>query len=163
MDRALLANNYSDFSAYEFQLEGPVPLASTGAVTPNRTLSGESLQTLHNVAAQTQWLAFGLDLKQDQTSFVFVWPKGELAPARYVSELAALEVGEIAEFLCQFPFAHCENTYFNEAWWRALGDADRGVLEVLTANTNPYYSPPEYQLDRGMAGWRLASHGEVTV
>jgi hypothetical protein len=163
MDRALLASDYTDFSAYEFRLEGPVPLASTGAITPNRTLTGEALQTLHISAARMQWLAFGLDVRQNGASFVFLWSRDDSAPARYIGEVAGLQREKIAEFLCQFPFAHCENTYFKEDWWQALSGPDRAFLENLMANSNPYYSPPEYQLNRRAAPWRITSHGEVNV
>ena len=163
MDRALLAADYTRFVAYEFRLEGTVPLASAGAITPNQTLLGEQLQTLHAPMSRTQWLAFGVDLRQNGASFVFLWSRDDLAPARYVEAVLRLRGEEIAEFLVQFPFAHCENTYFNEDWWQALSEPDRTFLEHLMGNTNPYYSPPVYQLNRHMAPWRIASHGEVNT
>jgi hypothetical protein len=157
MDQALALADYSAFSAREFRLEGSFDVAATGAITPNRTPSGVPLQVLHDVQAETQWLAFGVDLRDTGASVVFVWFDGQPAPLKYLDEVTNLESTKAAEFLVQFFFAYCENTYFRADWWNGLSSADRRFLDALMANANPYYFPPGYDLDRAIARWQLAS------
>lgn len=157
MDQALLSEDYSPFRAHEFILEGPVAIAATGAITPNRTLGGLPLQTLHDVNAHTQWLSFGVDVRGGGASIVFLWLDQHLAPLSYLEELITLGPVKLSEFLAQFFFAHCENTYFAEDWWYGISEADRLFMMDLMANTNPYYFPPQFDLGRSTAPWRLVS------
>jgi hypothetical protein len=157
MDESLLAEDYSLYSTYEIHLEGPVAVAATGAITPNLTLGGKSLQTLHDPNAQTQWLAFGIDIGTSGPIAVFFWRTNEHAPEQYMEEVKALGDRELAEFLIQFFFAHCENTYFASSWWEALDGPQQEFMAELMANLNPYYFPPNYQLDRAVAPWRVLS------
>jgi len=147
MDRALLNGDYSDYRMHEFLLEKPMLVASTGAVTPNRTISGKSLQVIHNMAVKTQWLSFGVDTGERGVSVLFVWRREDVAPADYMKEVLALDDKRLPGFLIQFFFAHCENTYFLDSWWNLLAETDRSYLSDLMYNSNPYYYPPVYRLD----------------
>lgn len=161
MDKALLAHEYGAFSAHEFVLEGPLAIAATGAVTPNLTPSRVPIQTLHDRQTQSQWLAFGVDVVDRGASIVFLWFEGDAAPLTYIDEVAGLEDKQLTEFLAQFFFAHCENTYFAAAWWDALSGDDQSFLDSLMQNANPYYFPPEYELNRSLAPWRLVSQSRL--
>lgn len=153
MDAALTSGNFSDYAMHELILEKPMLVASTGAITPNRTISGTSLQVLHDTSARTQWLCFGVDISARGVSVVFIWRRDKAAPSGYMKELLELDDKRLPGFLIQFFFAHCENTYFLDTWWNALNDADRAHLSDLMRNSNPYYFPPQYQLD-GVFGAR---------
>jgi hypothetical protein len=142
MDRALLFRDFSDFDTLRIDLDGPVGVAATGGVTPNRTISGVPLQTLHDLDVPSEWLTFGIDIGDDGASAVFIWHRSDVAPRRYLDEVVALNDRQRAAFLVQFFFAHCENTYFAAAWWNALAPASRLYMEALMANGNPYYFPP---------------------
>jgi hypothetical protein len=158
MDAALLASDFGLIESLELALEGTLGIASTGAITPNRSRSGRQLQTLHDDSRPMQWLAFGVDLRQSHPSAVFIWLKGEIAPRSYVDDILSLPPDERATFLAQFFFAHCENTYFSAAWWDSLSEGNRRHLEELMGNANPYYFPPKYNLDaEGLAPWRTAT------
>ena len=74
-----------------------------------------------------------------------------------MKELVALNDQELAEFLVQFLFAHCENTYFARSWWEGLKSNDREFLTKLMENVNPYDNPPQYELKRRLAPWRVIS------
>jgi len=157
MDKSLLLEDYSPYETYEIQLDGPLSIAATGAITPNQSIHGVVLQTLHDMEAQTQWLSFGVDLRDAGPSAVFFWPSNECAPKQYMEEVKAFGDRELAEFLAQFFFVHCENTYFASSWWEALGELQQKFMAELMANSNPYYFPPNYDLDRTIAPWRIVS------
>jgi hypothetical protein len=156
MDTALVSQDYSDFETCEIVLDGSVALAGTGAITPNRTPSGVRLQELLG-NEQFDVLGFGVDIKPNQFSFLFHWSKIRKSASAYMTELIALNDQELAEFLVQFLFAHCENTYFAKSWWEGLRIYDREFLTKLAENTNPYDFPPQYELNRRLAPWRVVS------
>ena len=163
MDRALIAEDYSNYSMVEVLLAGSTSVVATGAVTPNRTLAGKQLQVLHDPSHPSEWLAFGVDVGDRGTSIVFLWVRGEESTSLYMNEILELADPELMAFLPQFFFAHCENTYFSEAWWNSLGRADRVFLTELMENGNPYYDPPEYDLDRRLTEWKLLRKREVST
>ncbi|MCH7792934.1 MAG: hypothetical protein IID31_11735 [Planctomycetes bacterium] len=161
MDEALTTSDFSSVSAHEFVLEGPVSIVATGAITPNLTLGGVSIQTLHDKEARIQLLAFGVDVTERGANVVFLWSNGDDAPLTYIEEIAGLDDKQLAEFLVQFFFAHCENTYFAAAWWDALSGEDQSFLDSMMQNSNPYYSPPDYDLNRPLTPWRLTSQDRL--
>ncbi len=156
MDAALGSQDYSDFETCEILLDGSLAIAGTGAITPNRTPSGIRLQELLRIE-RLDVLGFGVDIRANQFSFLFHWSRTEKSACAYMAELIALNDQKLAEFLVQFLFAHCENTYFARAWWEGLRIDDREFLIKLAENTNPYDFPPQYELNRTLAPWRVVS------
>lgn len=156
MDEALQTKNYSVFNTYEIVMEGPLSVASTGALPPCWSLKGEQLQGFEN-PHQTQWLSFGIDINKEtnKVSIVFLWSNEDTASEKYIESLKDLDNQELAEFLIQILFAYCENTYFSEAWWSSLTDDDRLFLCKLTMNSAPVCFFPQYDLNRMMAPWRI--------
>lgn len=157
MDAALRSSDYSSFVAYEVELQGQLSIAATGAVTPDRSLNGATLQVLENPNTNIQWFAFGVDIKESGASAVFLWPKGDEVPRKYIDEIDALSDQQLGEFLVQFFFGHCENTYFSSSWWDSLNPEERRHIERLASNSNPYDEPPEYDLSRSTAPWRVVA------
>jgi hypothetical protein len=156
MDAALGSHDYSDFETCEIVLDGCLAIAGTGAITPNRTPSGVRLQELLRIE-RFDVLGFGVDIKENQFSFLFHWSKTEKSACAYMAEVVALDDQRLAEFLVQFLFAHCENTYFTNSWWEGLRVYDREFLITLVENVNPYDFPPQYELNRRLAPWRVVS------
>lgn len=155
MDRALLNREFSPFASYELEFEGPLSIAATGAVTPNRTIDNQPLQTLHDPNRKTEWLAFGTVPREGGGSVVFFWSKSEKAPLRYIEKLNALNDSQLPQVIAQFLFTHCENTYFAQIWWESLLESQRDFLTGLMANYNPYYFPPSYEPQNCVVKWRV--------
>ncbi len=163
MDAELLAKDFRRYAMQEFIFEGPMLVASTGAIAPNRSIAGKTLQVLHDTSARTQWLSFGVDVSGRGVSVTFLWRRNEPAPAGYMKELKELKDDELPQFLIQFFFAHCENTYFLDTWWNALSSDDRLHLERLMSNWNPYYYPPKYDLRRSFGAPHLLARRIVSA
>jgi hypothetical protein len=157
MDAAYLHKDYSAFEALRIRVNGSLEIAATGAISPNRSLSGVALQTLHDPTAQIEWLPFGVDVEAGGFSVVFLWEKGAAAPKKYLEEILDLSARQLECFLPQFFFAHCENTYFSEAWWNGCNRYAQAFTKKLVANSNPYYSPPPYSLCTRLALWTIST------
>ncbi len=163
MDAALVARDFGNYRMVEVLVGGPTSVVATGAITPNRTIGGNSLQVLHDPSRPSEWLAFGVDVSERGTSVVFLWVRDELSPTLYMKQVLALPDPELLAFLPQFFFAHCENTYFAEVWWTGLPKEDRNLLSGLMSNSNPYYFRPDYDLNRRVTDWTLLSKREVST
>jgi hypothetical protein len=157
MDAAYLQHDYSDFETLRIKVSGPLTIAATGAITPNRSLSSATLQTLHDTTAVIEWLPFGVDVDPNGFSVVFLWEKNANASRKYIEEIQGLVDDKLECFLPQFFFAHCENTYFSESWWQKRSKDEQAFIRSLMANTNPYYYPPEYALSRRLAPWTIVA------
>lgn len=156
MDEALIASDYDDYNTYEIKLEGRLEIASTGAITPSITLSGKRLQELHNLNQSVQWIAFGIDISDDKNpSIVFLWPKRHSASQKFVDEIETLDDNKLTEYLCQFFFAYCENTYFSSTWWNSLLDIQKKQIMKLMMNTNPYHYFPKYEYELSLSPWKI--------
>ena len=158
MDHSFETENYEPYSTLEVVMSGSLSVAATGAISPNFSISGTELQLLTDMQTDVQGLAFGTDVSTRGSSIVFLWQTDEEAPRMYVQEILNLSRDFLPQFLCQFFFMHCENTYFSPTWWNGL---DRPVKDKLTGmmlNTNPYYSPPIYLDDLVAVPWRYDHH-----
>jgi len=155
MDKAYLRKDYSAYDTFRIKITGPIDIAATGGITPNRTLSGVHLQTLHDTSAEIEWLSFGVDVEPGGASIVFLWQAKTEAPRKYIEELQGLCDEELECFIPQFFFAHCENTYFSESWWRNCSKISQSFVKDLMVNSNPYYYPPKYDLSHRLTSWSV--------
>ncbi|MCK4826371.1 SEC-C domain-containing protein, partial [bacterium] len=87
MDEAYLRRDYRAYDTFHVKIKGTLDIAATGAITPNRTLSGVQLQTLHDTSAEIEWLPFGVDVEAGGASILFLWEADAEAPRKYVEEL----------------------------------------------------------------------------
>lgn len=163
MDQAYLKRDYSAYDIFQVKIKGALDIVATGAITPNRTLSGFQLQTLHDMSAEIEWLAFGIDIEHDVSSIVFLWEANAEAPRKYLEELQSLRDEELECFLPQFFFSHCENTYFSESWWQNCSEADQTFVIHLVANAYPYYYPPEYDLSHRLTSWTIVGRDDTSA
>jgi len=161
MDDAYLRKHYSAFDTFRIKIKGPLDIAATGAITPNRTLSGVHLQTLHDTNAEIEWLSFGVDMETEGASIVFLWETNSVAPRKYINEIQDLSDEELECFIPQFFFAHCENTYFSESWWSKCSLSSKSFVRRLMANENPYYFSPEYNLSHRLTSWSVVGREDT--
>jgi hypothetical protein len=80
MDEQLLKGSYSGWRRTVVYFKGPLSVASTGAVSPNRDLDGNELQVLHNPDALAEELLFGVVATEDGGAAVFLCRSDETAP-----------------------------------------------------------------------------------
>ena len=155
MDEAYLRKDFSAYDTFRIKIKGAIDIVATGGITPNRTLSGVQLQTLYDTSAEIEWLSFGVDVEPGGASIVFLWEANTEAPRKYIEELRGLCDKELECFIPQFFFAHCENTYFSESWWRNCSKTNQTFVRNLMINANPYYYPPEYDFSRRLTSWSV--------
>ena len=158
MDHSLEEKKYGRYSTLEVVFRGSLCVAATGAISPNFSIDGTELQSLTDTKTDSQVLAFGTDVSERGSSVVFLWSSEEEAPRDYVEEVLELSKAFLPQFLCQFFFTHCENTYFSPKWWSGLASQVREELARMMLNTNPYASPPLYLEHLDAVPWQYDSH-----
>jgi len=147
--------SYSPFKAVEILMSGSMSIAATGAINPNLSLDGKTLQVLHSDDSDLQWLAFGVDISHRGVSVLFLWYEKDKAPNEYIDSILRLDNKDLSNFIAQFFFAHCENTYFSKAWWCSLDSSKQSFIKTLAANTNPYYYLPQYDFQLQLTPWKI--------
>jgi len=155
MDKALLADDLSEFLTCELAFTGPVSVVTTGAFSPNRLLKGVTIQVLHDTQTRIQGVAFGVDVRDKRPHVVFCCLKKDEAARAFIDELFFIPEVSLPEYIMQFFFAYCENTYFSQSWWESLNTKQQRYVRKLSGNPNPYYFPPEYDFDIGISPWKL--------
>lgn len=156
MDKQLSAKEYSGWSRAIIRFNGPLCVASTGAVSPDRTIDGVSLQVLHELETPIEELPFGVVTAPNGGAVVFVWRACERAPRQFVESLLKTETRKLASLLVQFMFAYVENTYFSAQWWESLSESARQHLNALAAISNPYYTLFPY-LPLELVPWEITN------
>jgi len=158
MDDVLLSREFSRMEYCQINLEGDLCVAATGAISPNRTVSGHSLQTLHDPECDVRLLSFGMTLNAQRQPVVgFCWQKTGVAPRRFVEDLLSRPDEMLSQILPQLFFLHCQNTYFSETWWNSLNGTNPALVRRLAGCRNPYYSDPMYSPDSKLVPWRVTS------
>jgi len=147
MDEQLLQGTYSGWRRTVINFKGPLSVASTGAVSPNRDLDGNELKVLHNPDALAEELLFGIVATEDGGAAVFLCRADDKAPQIFVECLLRQE-GRLCSLIVQFAFAYIENTFFSKGWWDSLSDADRQHLASLAWISNAYYEHFTYSYSR---------------
>jgi hypothetical protein len=144
LDRQLLDRHFGRFRRLFLTSSGPMSIVSTASVTPNRTLSGTSLQTLHDPAAQIESLYVAFVQANTQHAVMLAWREEDKSPAAWVDEFINMPLDRMAGALVQWLFAYVENTYFSQTWWETLNDDQRSTIGALAQEGNPYYNHPKY-------------------
>lgn len=157
MDEQLLRRDYSGWNRAVIHFRGDLCVASTGAISPNRDMEGNALQTLHDPDSEIQELLFGVVATADGGAVVFSWRACDTAPNRFVQSLLAKERQRLPSLVVQFIFAYVENTYFSSDWWESLSRVNRGHIENLAAMGNAYYSDFSYSSSLTFVPWEVTN------
>lgn len=157
MDQSLLNDDVSNYSAYEIRLSGQVSVVATGGINPNYLLDGTKIQSLNKLSSKLQYLTFGIDIISNGLSIVFMWSNNDTAVKAYIDDINSLSDSELSEFLIQFFFIYCENTYFSTDWWHSLSNSKKILLHSLANIDNPYAKYYEYSYSLNISPWTVIS------
>jgi hypothetical protein len=158
MDKQLLERSYDAYCHLFVRFHGAITVASTGAPTPERSVSGAVLQDLGQVSAHAQRLYASVVPAEAGGALVLTWRRGEQAPERFVRDFVAHSRPQLASNLVQFLFAHIENTYFSSAWWEGLSAGEQNHVRYLATMGDPYRTRWKYT--NLSVPWAVTSVGE---
>lgn len=112
MDKQLLERAYSGWDRTVIAFNGPLSIASTGAVSPNRDLEGAQLQVLHDPNAAAQEVLFGTVATPGGGAAIFLCRADETIPQTFVEGLVRKAPERVCSLIAQFAFVYIENTFF---------------------------------------------------
>jgi hypothetical protein len=145
MDKTLLEHRYGKWSRFSVTFNGPLCLAITGTVAPNRDFNGNELQILHDPEAAIESIAFGVVATDFGGAFVAIWKAADKIPRRFIESLIRTGDRHLGNILAQFILLHVENTYFSCEWWNGLDMKMRNLAMELVSDPHPYYSNRRFE------------------
>ena len=145
MDVDFKTNDFSQWESLTVYFKGDLCVASTGVVSPNRTVCGREIQTLHDPLSEQESILFGTIRTQDGGAVVFVWRNHDSICKQFVSSLLTIPIKQLPQVLVQFMFAYVSNTFFSQAWWDTRTNAVRMHITELAEISNAYYSNFQYR------------------
>jgi hypothetical protein len=155
MDEQLLSTDFSGWSQAIVPFSGPLCMVSTGAVSPNRDVDGNDLQTLHDPSTDLESLLAGMTRTNNGGAVILVWRESDTAPRRFVDSILRRGVAPLGGLLVQFTFAYIENTFFAQRW-DSLSPADASHLQLLAGTANAYYTDFSYSSSQ-FVPWKIDS------
>lgn len=147
MDQDFLSRDFRNWHYYIVRFMGEICVASTGTPTPTYDFAGRQLQVLHDPATAIQYLSLSVVPIQDGGAIVFSWHAADKACSRFITSLDKVSKKLLPMILVQLMFAYIENTFFSDAWWSSLTDAQRAHIKLLASMDNPYYGLVPYRQD----------------
>jgi hypothetical protein len=157
MDDQLIKGSYQGWSRVVIDFKGPLCIASTGAVSPNRDLFGIQLQTLDDPNAQVQELLFGIVATARGGAAVFLCRADEEIPQTFVQSILRQDQKRIGSLIAQFVFVYIENTYFSREWWTSLSDINRKQMTSLAWTSNAYEERFHYSPSSKIVPWEIVN------
>lgn len=145
MDKTLIEHTYGKWSHLLVTFDGPLCLASSGMVSPNRDISGNELQVLHDPKTAIESAALGIVTTDTGGAFVAVWKESHDIPHRFFESLIKAGHQHLGTLLAQFILLHVENTYFSAEWWNRLDKDRQKYVMALVGDVHPYYSNRRFE------------------
>jgi hypothetical protein len=144
MDGQLLAKAYPGWSRMIVHFLGDLCLLSTGAVSPNRDLSGKQLQVWHDTSVKQETLLCGVVSTPQGGAVVLTWLARQRAQRLFVESM--LKEGGASSTEPSGPVCFClyRKSYFSGRWWESLSEDERNHLTALAEISNAYYTDFHY-------------------
>jgi hypothetical protein len=144
MDEQVLSKDYEGWSRASISFDGDLCLASTGVITPNRTMSGIELQILHDPNVEIEPLLISLVATDGGGVISMLWRTNHSAPKIFVRSLLSSDTSMLGSYAVQTLFAYIENTFLSSHWWDSLSKKDQEQIRLLALMPNAYYTDFDY-------------------
>lgn len=156
MEVALANADYRGWHSTVFWFSGPLSLATSGVISPNRDLDGIELQRLHERMNDQESMCCNIVAVNGGGAVALTWPSRTSAPSRFVARLVR-DRESILTLLVQFIFRHVHNVYFSRTWWDALRPAQKVFVRGLASlsGQEAYYAPLDYRRHSSLVPWAL--------
>lgn len=119
-DRALSTQNFSDTHYYVICLNNVPDFLCSGAILPEHTFDGKSLQHLSDTSKQIEHITFSLIPTDSGGAAVFSWHGKSNVGEQFIKSLDALRDHELPHAIVRFVFESFENVFASPVWWDNL-------------------------------------------
>jgi hypothetical protein len=156
MEVALANADYRGWHSTVIWFSGPLSLATSGVISPNRDFDGIELQRLHERMSNQESMCCNIVAVDGGGAVALTWPSQASAPSRFVTRLVR-DRQSILPLLVQFIFRHVHNVYFSRTWWDSLRPAQKVFLRRLASLSSPeaYYAPLDFRPHSAVVPWEL--------
>jgi len=131
-DKILKTRDFSSVRAVFIELSTTPHFMVSGALFPDYSFSGETLQDLSDQAAVMDAMTFSIVASGEKGLAVLTWlesPEQRQSPSgRLADSLAEIAPEHLADALTRLTFEYFENTLISPSWWDVLHEQQRSAL-----------------------------------
>ncbi len=137
MDKQLIEKKYDGWSRLAVQFTGHLSIATSGVITPSKTITGTPLQDLLDPNIKIEPLIVNITATEQGGLALMSWRTEHQAPAAFVDSLLSTN-DKLCGYIAQTIFAYIENTYFSQSWWDSLKTLHKFHFSSLACIPNAY-------------------------
>ncbi|HHT4259197.1 TPA: SEC-C domain-containing protein [Klebsiella variicola] len=145
LDSILLSRQFSEIESVIFTFSGPLPIAVSSILSPDRDFDGAKIQDLNDLNVLAEQVCFNAFSSEGKGYVVFSWLGASEIIRRFVRSLIKTPVDKVFNTLLYFFFTKAENTYSSPEWWYSLSDKQReNICNMIMSAMDPYGSPTSW-------------------
>ncbi|MBS5775273.1 MAG: SEC-C domain-containing protein [Enterobacter cloacae] len=147
LDRILLSRQFSEIESVIFTFSGPLPIAVSSILSPERDFNGTKIQDLNNLNVSAEQVCFNAFSSEGKGYVVFSWLGTSAIIRRFVRSLIKVPADKVFNTLLYFFFTKAENTYSSPEWWDSLSDKQRENISNMIMSGVDFFGISTSQVD----------------
>jgi len=147
LDRILLSRHFSEIESVIFTFSGPLPIAVSSILSPERDFDGTKIQDLNDLNVSAEQVCFNAFSSDGKGYVVFSWLGTSAIIRRFVQSLIKVPADKIFNTLLYFFFTKAENTYSSPEWWDSLNDNQRENIGNMIMSGVEFFGSPTSRVD----------------
>lgn len=147
LDRILLSRQFSEIESVIFTFSGPLPIAVSSILSPERDFNGTKIQDLNNLNVSAEQVCFNAFSSEGKGYVVFSWLGTSAIIRRFVRSLIKVPADKVFNTLLYFFFTKAENTYSSPEWWDSLSDKQRENISNMIMSGVDFFGSSTSQVD----------------
>lgn len=147
LDRILLNRQFSEIESAIFTFSGPLPIAVSSILSPERDFDDNKIQDLNDLNVSAEQVCFNAFSSEGKGYVVFSWLGTSAIIRRFVRSLIKVPADKVFNTLLYFFFTKAENTYSSPEWWDSLSDKQRENIGNMIMSGVEFFGSPTYRVD----------------
>jgi SEC-C motif len=136
-EKLLVGSWETKFHGFIIELDGIMPIVSSGTFFPEFDFLGNKLQSINSEIGTLSLMAFNIVVIARKTVAVFGWDKDPTgANRKFINSIKNIINIKISDAILRFCFEICDNIFVRPSWWLELDlDKRKDLLNRLRENT----------------------------
>lgn len=151
---AIVREDYESFKSKCYYFKGDLDVVSSSIFQCEYDFAGNKLIDMWDLSLDAEMLSHTIVEADGGGVIIFVWINGETHPEIVVDSFNNVPDDQKGDVFVQYCFVNCENTFFSERWWSALGRSQQRLIQLYAAAT--YYEGGEFAANESrLVNWTM--------